>query len=563
MTVQVLQITIEGRDQASGQMARISGSVQQLADKAKVAQNSTSGLALKIAGVGAAFELAKKGAEIFARALADTIARSLEFRRASDPALQQFEAFEKSATRLQARVGDLLIPALQGIVGAMGPVMASLERWIAANEKMLQAKVVEFLRDMATTLVSSVATGVNLVVKAWLGWSLIIDTVRLGANVFFSLLLSGVERGLQGLASLNAALGRDEAAQTYADQAKAIRGLGSEFDRAADEAGSSLLKTSAQLAAVTKTIDDVEAALKNGVVDAAARAADAIDKGAKRSNTSQKGVAEAAKKAAEAQAKEDERIRLKRTADLLGLEEGLIDAQAKLRERASKDEAAENEARFQILLDQFKKRQDDQKRLQEEAINAQVEKSEERLQRLEAGAERFSTVIHSAILTGFNAIAGGTETLGAAFGDFFTNLGLQILEALTKFALLAGMRALLGGVSGGALGVLGTIFGFAHGGFVTGGMAGRDSVPAMLMPGEYVLPVQVVQSIRRGAPPPITHFANGGSVQAPSASPGPPAMVVHNYHVQTLAVPNRAQSDRWLRDSFLPAQKRLNRNGVK
>ena len=40
--------------------------------------------------------------------------------------------------------------------------------------------------------------------------------------------------------------------------------------------------------------------------------------------------------------------------------------------------------------------------------------------------------------------------------------------------------------------------GFAQGGLVTGGVAGRDSVPAMLMPGEFVLTKEQTDSLRKG-----------------------------------------------------------------
>ena len=97
--------------------------------------------------------------------------------------------------------------------------------------------------------------------------------------------------------------------------------------------------------------------------------------------------------------------------------------------------------------------------------------------------------------------------------------------------------------------------GFAAGGMVTGGIRGRDSVPAMLMPGEYVLPTHVVDSIRSGTPPSRSgQFASGGMVTGGGRMAAPVQM---NFMAFTSS---RAQVRKLERDVFSPERNRLKRN---
>lgn len=103
---------------------------------------------------------------------------------------------------------------------------------------------------------------------------------------------------------------------------------------------------------------------------------------------------------------------------------------------------------------------------------------------------------------------------------------------------------------GAVLGFMGPALAFAQGGLVTGGTPGRDSVPAMLMPGEYVLPTSIVDAIRAGRSP--SAAVSGG------AAGGLQQMIVAP--MQTFAPPrNRAHTVRYYQNTVLPVVKDLNR----
>jgi len=97
------------------------------------------------------------------------------------------------------------------------------------------------------------------------------------------------------------------------------------------------------------------------------------------------------------------------------------------------------------------------------------------------------------------------------------------------------------------------------GGIVSGGIRGRDSVPIMAEPGELILPAEVTAGLlkasrtigpnTRGVPfvTGMAGFQRGGVV-GPGGSGGGPV----NLTVSTLALPNRGEARRWIRDVLMP-----------
>jgi len=102
------------------------------------------------------------------------------------------------------------------------------------------------------------------------------------------------------------------------------------------------------------------------------------------------------------------------------------------------------------------------------------------------------------------------------FGDGLNKLSRQALRSFEQ-AVLANTAALIADrVARAAGGFLRKLLGFQTGGIVPhvpGASADRDSVPAMLQPGEMVLSRQMVQSLLRPARVSggIAHFAAGGA----------------------------------------------------
>ena len=82
----------------------------------------------------------------------------------------------------------------------------------------------------------------------------------------------------------------------------------------------------------------------------------------------------------------------------------------------------------------------------------------------------------------------------------------------------------------------------AEGGFVTGGVANRDSVPAMLMPGEYVMSKKEVAA------------AQGGG--------GPGGAPVFNIELSSSLPPSRAEMKKFVRQNIVPALRELRTQGM-
>lgn len=129
--------------------------------------------------------------------------------------------------------------------------------------------------------------------------------------------------------------------------------------------------------------------------------------------------------------------------------------------------------------------------------------------------------------------AGQAEAIAAHAGIPFAGIAIGL-------GVAAAIAALIGGLATN----------FATGGWVTGGVPGRDSVPAMLMPGEYVESVDEARS-RRGGGPGLGPRGSSGS------SGGGGGTTVINNNFGTLYPLSRAELERFHRDNVIPAQTRL------
>jgi hypothetical protein len=170
-----------------------------------------------------------------------------------------------------------------------------------------------------------------------------------------------------------------------------------------------------------------------------------------------------------------------------------------------------------------------------------------------------------------NAVIDGNKSIGDSFRDLGNDILKTIQRIMVNRLVTQFLDAFLGGVTGeGAFspGLIGGGFlkmfsggakGMATGGLVPGIDHGRDTVPAMLRPGEYVLPpeavnyfgVDALESMRRRVMPyhmlrsprvaaGRTHFNTGGPVPAPSQAHARPIM-------QPFFVANEQMADTILR----------------
>jgi tape measure domain-containing protein len=121
-------------------------------------------------------------------------------------------------------------------------------------------------------------------------------------------------------------------------------------------------------------------------------------------------------------------------------------------------------------------------------------------------AAAIGTQIKDAFASMFEAVGTGAKSARDAFGDFVRS----VIAGINRIAAQKLAESIFGAMGGGGAGgwIAGALkfFGFAAGGPVPG-TGTRDSVPALLTPGEYVIRRDVAQRLGRG----LLDAINGGA----------------------------------------------------
>ena len=388
---------------------------------------------------------------------------------------------------------------------------------------------------------SGIAKSVLLVTKVWLGWKLVIDGVRLIVNKFFELTLAGIEGTLGGIGRLVSVFDKDLAASIETAR-RAAAGLGEEFAMSGDDAADSMQKTAAQI----KTTEEAMKNFETTAVAAINRAAAAADKqvgssiaGTRRTEEERQMAVERAEQRAALIVSLEERTQSK----LAGIEQANFQRRVELTNGLiQRDEEA------------AAKRLELSKGLANDlgAIAGEVFAEQALGQRTaeEAAVQAAKSVLKVTLATVRRIIiaraAQGAASQGAAVAGTGAGLIVAPAAAAAMFALLSAFVNRL-----------------EHGGIVTGGMPGRDSVPALLTPGEVVIPAPVV---RQFAGKPAQTFNQGGFVTAQrggviptTISPAPTTQV--NLTLQSLIPTSTAEAKKAARE-FGRELSKLNQRGM-
>lgn len=164
------------------------------------------------------------------------------------------------------------------------------------------------------------------------------------------------------------------------------------------------------------------------------------------------------------------------------------------------------------------------------------------------------------VANAFVSIVTGAQSFGEAMKDLFSGLVKMIIQTVVQLLVLKAVMAAFSffGLPFADGGMVPGIKGYASGGIVSGGVVGRDSVPAVLMPGEYVVNRSDVSTIRRGGTADLGPLGEVGQ-----ASRGLSADGTHlSLSLQTMAYPSsQAQAEAMLEKALIPALERLARRG--
>jgi hypothetical protein len=171
---------------------------------------------------------------------------------------------------------------------------------------------------------------------------------------------------------------------------------------------------------------------------------------------------------------------------------------------------------------------------------------------LAAGVKKVITTKETTTEIGAAGARAGAKSLAAYSGIPFLGLALGLAAGAI---IMAGIMKYMGK--------------WAEGGYVTGGQKGKDSVPGLLMPGEYVLSVKQVAmweklsaAMGKAAPRSGAYARGGPVVDAVSrfSDRGEPTTV--NVSFKSNQLPNRSETKRWIRTTLSPALKELGQQGM-
>lgn len=471
-------ITIEASGNAAKAIAGMGtaakGAAKAIGVMGKVGARAFSALGSATTTFNQALELGKKGMETFKLVVGESLTKALEFRKAGDPMVTFMTDLQRQTDLTRAALGDALLPVLKGLTEAFGSNVGNIGDMIRANRKLIATKVTSFLGDTAKLLVSGIAKGLTLANTAWRGMEAAVLTVKSTINEFFGDVLGGIAAGLDGFARLTRAMGDEAGAREIEAILNPIRALGDEFDRSAEKAGDAAVETIGAMDAFNQEVDAIAGktvALVDKAVTNTGRLIKASTTGMKTTreewDKQQAAMVESSTSAIDA-------ILARRLA-AIDAETAAFDAQAKLQDDQMEQRRERALSVSTFIADSFG-----------EATLASISANEG----LADSVKTLANVIRDNLIkAAIGAItAHAAEAAAAAFaahaGIPFT--GLAIGAAAAGVALLQ-VQAFAGGIKK-----------FNQGGLVTGGIPGRDSVPALLTPGEVVVPAPAVKAARGG-----------------------------------------------------------------
>ncbi|MBU0572014.1 MAG: hypothetical protein KKC50_08250 [Candidatus Omnitrophica bacterium] len=96
-------------------------------------------------------EIGRAAFDVAREALTRLLDVTLEYRDANDAQVKELTKAANSVKVLASRIGDALIPVIQGLSRALGPVITETTKWLEANREWLALEIVENMAALAET----------------------------------------------------------------------------------------------------------------------------------------------------------------------------------------------------------------------------------------------------------------------------------------------------------------------------------------------------------------------------------------------------------------------------
>jgi len=510
-------VTITATDKASGPLAKIAkaakGAQSVVAKFGAVGGAALRGFAVATTGLNQGLELFKKGVEVF-RAFTD---KSREYRDENDKLIKSFDESNNLIGSLAARVGDVLINAFNAAIKAMTPLIKSFRTFLVTNQKLIGLKLIEYFRDFALLMTTGVAKSIVGVTRIVTFFALAWEAVKLAVNKSFQLLLNGVGMIIEGYANIASYIPGvgEKISKGMMKAAEGARALGDEFAESGETAKKEIESLLTEQELLEQQIGKVEKTIKNGIGKVAVAAMS-----------------------------------------------GLTDASA-----GSNEKLGETAEKVGETTKEVKK------------LDTAIDETHAKSIAMAQGLAGLYDTIGTSFGQTFTALITGAEKSGEVFTKFIGE-SLQATIQLARNSIISAQLTAIansaaGASFGGPLAIIGVtsivaaIFetllaklpGMAEGGMVRGGRSGQDSVPALLMPGEYVMNVNQVEAMRQmfsnmDGVNSSGRFANGGTV-----GPGPSLGGV-NITIRSEALPNKTEVAKYVRSTIMPAMRDLQAQGA-
>lgn len=525
-------VTLTAADLASPKIRKV---VKQLNDDMEKSSSKSRFGLLKL---DAAIRIAEKAWRAFSSIMGTAISASLSLRAANDTSRVEVERFGESIHKTWGSIGDMILPVLQGISRELSPMLEQFRAYVDINKKLIGGQLILGLLNFSQTFVDLMLGAARIGIETWYGFKAAIAVVGAAIGKFNSAvfentgkLLARVAEGLNAIGDSANANKLNKIAAEFYRSAAASEKFAAEQKKTAGEAieeGEKQIKMAERVAAVTKDAMERTAGAAIKALDEQKKAAGGIDIG-----ITEDHMEESLEWVDGLIAKYDE-ARL--AADKLVLASGgekLVKAIRKWGEEKTKDTAKE-ELRAKVEEKQF-------------------EEKKKRLSGIAAVAGDIVRTVGGAFQGMVDDIFDGTKSAGEIILGFFSTIGRSLISMLIDAGVQAGITALTTAIMGkfSALGVIGAhaaeaaagayaataaipfvgpilapgvaaqayantlAWGasvpLAEGGLVRGGIPGIDSVPARMMPGEYVIPAaQVRANVAAGRAPDDSGSASGG-----------------------------------------------------
>lgn len=463
------------------------GSIGVAAGKATKAINgipSAAGRAMKAfafmsTGVNQAFELWAKVRERIISTVRDATDASLRFREATDPMRKWWEGQLKGIDMVKARMGDVLLPVLKGLSDAYKQVSSGAAEWLKANRRLVAGRILDWMTSFvrlganAVEVIGGMAKAAAVVKAAFDGLVGVINTV-------VWTMLDGVGQLLVKMGELASMVGADGVGGSLVEAGSAAKEWGSVFASSATDSFESMMQVGDTIDSITAGTEAASKAM-NTFADAASQAGSVAimkDTGAGGTTTD------------EERAKTKESA-TKRAEIIMALEAKITDYKAQqlayrrdMEIKASNESIMMAEQQAAAFADTFASVTVSMGN----TFGAMIEQS--------GNADKAMKVMFKSMIS--QGIAAAQRMIGiyaaeAAALAFKGQLGVPIIGVALGTAAAATAFGMVGAWANK----------MALGGEVTGGVPGRDSVPALLMPGERVLSRSENERQKRGGGAPV------------------------------------------------------------